>query len=169
MGYYAYYGGNVTFKEKLSEELIKAGQDEFETFHYDEVRNEVEICGHDKYYEDSVYNFLQLIEPYTKSGEIEYQGEDNSFWRFKFIRNKWDEESGHVYYESEVPQIKTNEDRLEFLGEIIDIFEDFLEEKGVMWENDERDECDDSAIFYGTEYAQVEDQLDSLMRGWNIL
>ena len=169
MGYYADYDGNITFKDKLPTELIKAGQDEFETFHYDEVRNEAEVCGHDKYYEDSVYDFLQLIEPYTKAGEIEYQGEDNCFWRFIFKGGKWDEENGSIYYETELPQIKTNEDRLEFLGEIIDIFEDFLEEKCISWENDERNGDEDAAIFYGTEYGYIQDQLELLMRGWNVM
>lgn len=33
----------------------------------------------------------------------------------------------------------TNSDKLEFIGQIIDIFEDFLDEKGVKIDNPDRD------------------------------
>ena len=51
------------------------------------------------------------------------------------------------------------EDRAEFVGQIIDIFEDFLEERGVMITNSEREESaeDNSAIIYGSDYGELSD------------
>ena len=61
-------------------------------------------------------------------------------------------------------------DKAEFLGQIIDIFEDFLEEKGVMFPNEERDQDpDNAAIIYGTDYGDLQDELTALMIGWDLM
>ena len=57
----------------------------------------------------------------------------------------------------------------EFLGRIIDIFEDFLEEKGVDIDNPEKEENDDAAIIYGSDYGILQDQLKDLMKAWRII
>ena len=61
-------------------------------------------------------------------------------------------------------------DKAEFLGQIIDIFEDFLEERGVMFPNDERDQDpDNAAIIYGADYGDLQDELTALMIGWDLM
>ena len=60
-------------------------------------------------------------------------------------------------------------DKAEFLGQIIDIFEDFLEERGVMLDNPEREEDDDAAIIYGTDYDELQSRLEELMVGWRLM
>lgn len=61
-------------------------------------------------------------------------------------------------------------DKLEFLGQIIDIFEDFLEERGVMFPNEERDQDpDNAAIIYGTDYGYLSEALEALMIGWDLM
>jgi len=62
-------------------------------------------------------------------------------------------------------------DKEEFLGEIIDIFEDFLDEKDVYVLNPEINEVDSdsNAIIYGGDYDWLRDQLESLMKDWKIL
>lgn len=64
-------------------------------------------------------------------------------------------------------------DRLEFIGQIIDIFEDFLDEKGVVIPNDERQErdFDDDIIvnIYGTDYGNLSDDLENMMMSWGVL
>jgi hypothetical protein len=57
---------------------------------------------------------------------------------------------------------------LEFIGQIIDIFEDFLEERGVTLPNDEREQDEDAAIIYGTDYSQLQTELIDTMRNWGI-
>lgn len=61
-------------------------------------------------------------------------------------------------------------DKAEFLGQIIDIFEDFLEEHGVMFPNEERaQDPDNAAIIYGTDYGYLSEELETLMIGWDLM
>lgn len=60
-------------------------------------------------------------------------------------------------------------EKAEFLGQIIDIFEDFLEERGVTLDNPEREEDDDAAVIYGTDYGELQSQLEDLMVGWRLM
>ena len=64
----------------------------------------------------------------------------------------------------------------EFIGQVIDTFEDFLEERGVTLNNPEIDEAvadgqdpDCCAIIYGTDYGDLQDDLEGLLRNWGIL
>lgn len=66
----------------------------------------------------------------------------------------------------------TNSDKLEFIGQIIDIFEDFLDEKGVKIDNPDRDmdaigdtSCSDTNI-YGYDYGCLSDRIESTMTNW---
>ena len=61
-----------------------------------------------------------------------------------------------------------NSNRLELLGQIIDVFEDFLEEKGIDILNPEKeeDDSDNLAILYGSDYDVLSDQIESLLRAW---
>ena len=55
----------------------------------------------------------------------------------------------------------------EMVGQIIDIFEDFLEEKGIEIPNEERKESgEDAAILYGTDYGNLENQINHLLQLW---
>lgn len=61
-------------------------------------------------------------------------------------------------------------DKAEFLGQIIDVFEDFLEERGIVLPNEERDQDpDNAAIIYGTDYGQLQDELAGMMVGWGLM
>ena len=57
----------------------------------------------------------------------------------------------------------------EFVGQIIDIFEDFLEEKGIAIPNPERDEDpDNEAIIYGSDYGTLQDKIEDTLRNWKL-
>lgn len=68
-------------------------------------------------------------------------------------------------------------DKTEFIGCIIDIFEDFLDEKGATLEPPEEidemelDELDDgtTANIYGSDYDSISDSLESLLRSWKVI
>ena len=63
-----------------------------------------------------------------------------------------------------------NKDVPEFIGQIIDIFEDFLEEKNISIENSEKSESEDNpAIIYVTDYGSLRESLTSMMEAWNII
>jgi len=63
----------------------------------------------------------------------------------------------------------TEKDRLEFIGQIIDIFEDFLEEKGIEIQNDEKEDSENPAIIYGTDYGGLSDYIENMMMSWGVL
>ena len=64
--------------------------------------------------------------------------------------------------------IKISEnDKAEFVGQIIDVFEDFLESKGIDIPNDEKDDDDNSAIIYGTDYGEIQTDLEELLQNWS--
>lgn len=60
-----------------------------------------------------------------------------------------------------------NVDKTEMLGCIIDIFEDWLEEKGITVDdipNKEREEDEDNpAIIYGNDYDLLTSQIESVL------
>ena len=65
-------------------------------------------------------------------------------------------------------------DKTEFIGCIIDIFEDFLDEKGATLEPpEESDEMEldggTNANIYGSDYDSISDSLESLLRGWKVI
>lgn len=61
------------------------------------------------------------------------------------------------------------EEQNELIGQIIDIFEDFLEDHNIDIPNEERDEdIDDPAIIYGSDYGQLQQELLELMKAWKI-
>ena len=65
-------------------------------------------------------------------------------------------------------------DKAELIGGIIDIFEDFLDKKGVTLESlEESDEIEldggTNANIYGTDYDSISDSLESLLRSWKVI
>lgn len=65
-------------------------------------------------------------------------------------------------------------DKTELIGGIIDIFEDFLDKKGVTLEPPKKSyemELDGSmnANIYGTDYDSISDSLESLLRNWKVI
>lgn len=60
-------------------------------------------------------------------------------------------------------------ERTEFIGQIIDIFEDFLEEKGIDIPNDEKAESEGPAIIYGTDYGELQSCLEGMMLNWSVI
>lgn len=60
-------------------------------------------------------------------------------------------------------------DKCELIGCIVDIFEDFLEEKGIKIPNEERDENNSEAIIYGMDYGILSEQIESTLRAWDLI
>lgn len=66
----------------------------------------------------------------------------------------------------------SSDEKAEFIGQLIDIFEDFLEEKGIDLPNEERDERDDpesAAIIYGTDYGILQSEIEETLKGWGVI
>lgn len=70
----------------------------------------------------------------------------------------------------------TPENQPEFIGQIIDIFEDFLTKKGVTLNNpeiqeaiDEGEDPKDLAIISGSDYSSLQDSLTAMLTEWHVL
>ena len=64
------------------------------------------------------------------------------------------------------------EDKPEFIGQIIDLFEDFLDEKGVIINNPERDDEEDAemaANIYGSDYGILSDGIEEILQRWELV
>ena len=55
----------------------------------------------------------------------------------------------------------------EFVGQIIDIFEDFLEMNNATLDNYEREQDPDAAIIYGTQYGDLYQDIEELLVHWS--
>lgn len=61
------------------------------------------------------------------------------------------------------------EDVPEFIGQCIDIFEDFLDSKGVLIENEDNDYSESHANIYGTDYGDLSDELRGFFQAWGVI
>ena len=71
----------------------------------------------------------------------------------------------------EIGQIVDDSTKAEFIGQIIDIFEDFLEEKNIDIPNPEKEEDEnltDAAIIFGSDYGELSDRIEFMMKNWKI-
>lgn len=57
----------------------------------------------------------------------------------------------------------------ELIGQVIDIFEDFLEEKHVAISNPDREGDPDAAILYGDDYDRLSGQIGQTLVNWDIV
>lgn len=64
----------------------------------------------------------------------------------------------------------------EFVGQIIDAFEDFLAERNIILQNDEIDDAiadgadaDEVAIIYGTDYGQLQSTIEEILNRWSLI
>ena len=67
-----------------------------------------------------------------------------------------------------------NSEKEEFIGQIIDTFEDFLDEKGIIIPNKERDsdediEPEEHANIFGKDYDILHSELSNVLSRWNII
>lgn len=110
-------------------------------------------------------NYQDII--ITRFGQNDY-----SAW---FTDNPYNEISGYSVRGSlldiieevrdEVParKITDNTERLETIGTFIDIFEDFLEAKGIDIPNEDKEQDENAAIIYGMDYAMLSDKIEQLL------
>ena len=154
MGYYASYEGHMRFNKTPDDNVLNILTDCFGNHDYDADGLGISVYGDDKYYEDYILEKLHQLEPMLASGEIAYHGEDDTYWRFILKNGAWKEESGTIYYASETPSRIAIKDIPEFLGQIIDIFDDALNKK--------------KPVFQTEKYSEVEKGLNYLMKRWNV-
>lgn len=67
--------------------------------------------------------------------------------------------------QDEVParKIKDRSERLKTLSLFIELFEDFLDRRGISVPNDEKEQDPDASTIYGTDYGELESNLEDLL------
>ena len=62
-----------------------------------------------------------------------------------------------------------NSERLETICDFIEVFEEFLDEKGIVIPNDEKEQDPDASNIYGTDYGILSDMLEPLLIRYGVL
>ena len=111
----------------------------------------------------------EFLKSYSYLTEEEYDLTD------KTVKNMTTKEYvQHFMPHGRLAPIATQLDKDELIGQIIDTFEDFLDDHHVVIENPERDfnaELDEenSANIYGSDYDELSTKLEKTLKGWHIL
>lgn len=151
MGYYATWDGYIKTTKVPSEEVLNEIDNCFGDYSFEDKKC-ISVYGTAKYYEEDVLGCLESIESITEEGEIQFTGEDTTHWRWIFKDGAWKEESGNVYFDSDVFDMSQKD---EFLGRIIDVIQDCID-------NPQGD------IIKGDWYDKISDELDSIMKAWKV-
>ena len=113
MGYYADCSGTIKFGRTLSrEEMLEAYnilENAFEFIEFDknaQNNKQNSVCDvhvYDKYYEDTYYEtFTTLMTSFPVAEcNVEFAGEDYTFWRYRIVDGALVVEDGRVIYESD--------------------------------------------------------------------
>jgi len=106
MGYYASGSGYIEFRQDITdedfEEISSVLNNSPIKNYFD--RNCADVNQDGNYFEEDWEELLEELTPFAKSGEINFCGEDDCFWRFIFRNGKFVDENGSVIYESEDKQ-----------------------------------------------------------------
>ncbi len=63
----------------------------------------------------------------------------------------------------------THAERMELIGQLVDVFEDFLGAKGITIDNEEKDQDEYAANIYGGDYDYVASGLEQTLINWQLL
>lgn len=63
----------------------------------------------------------------------------------------------------------TGSERLELLCAIIEAFEEFLDEKGIVIENEEKKQSPDPSNIYGEDYFILESRIGNILEDWDLI
>lgn len=166
MGYYASGSGMVVLKNDLkipAEIIAELGRE------FSEVADAPDgdlylTLEFTKYHDDDVGVALQKLAPFVSSGDVEFIGDDNNRWRFHFWNGKVRYQEGRTVYEDASADYRRS-DRQELIGQIIDVFEDWLHDKGLTADdipNDDRED-DSDALIYGCDYGTLEGRIEEVL------
>jgi len=62
-----------------------------------------------------------------------------------------------------------SDERLEIIAPIIEIFEDFLDDKGIVIENDEKEQSESPSNIYGTDWGNLCDRIEAYLINLGVL
>ncbi len=92
---------------------------------------------------------------------LEWMGGDSR----KIFANEYIDDR-NAWYPQIISEQMSQSDRMELLGGLIDVVEDWLEEKGITANdipNEEREDTEDAAIIYGSDYDYLADRFATVV------
>ena len=169
MGYYAHMDGIVRPTNDEAKEAILRFLSDQEYFEFLDVSDKnsepkIQIWQYEKYWEDEYYEFFDKTRGLIDNGLIECVGEDGEMWCFeKRTRgDEWTERNGWVVYD--------HGSNAELVAQIIEVFEDFLDDRGIVLHNEEKtDSGDNAANIYGTDYGEIQSGIEFVLENWGLL
>ncbi len=175
MGYYVSVDGTIyPVNDEAAEEILRFlnEQEYFEVYRDDYIhspyggtgKRAIHIWQREKYWEDEYYKLFDKTRGLIDSGLIECVGEDGEMWCFeKRTRgDEWTERNGRVVYD--------HGSNAELVAQIIEVFEDFLDDRGIVLHNDEKaDSGDNVANIYGTDYGEIQSGIEFVLESWGLL
>ena len=176
MSWYASGYGEIVPKDgSFSDELLKE-LDEMQEF---EIHSRIDRDGKTRwsisydgnFHSDYAEEYLTRLAPFVESGDIEMSGEDETYWKYIFTDGTWGEVAGRITYDDEryQPRCLENGKKLEFLNDIITVFENFLEDKGIVIDNPDKEQSENPSNIYGVDYGDMESEIECVLRRWKVL
>ena len=103
-----------------------------------------------------------------EEGEVTCVGEDDAHWKFEYSGGRFYEMQGEIVYG---PLVTVQPDKqLEFTAHLIDAFEGFLEWKGIVIPNEEKEDSGpDASNIYGTDFSVLQTGLERVLRDWKVI
>lgn len=56
----------------------------------------------------------------------------------------------------------------DFAAQTIEIFENFLDDRNIILNNDEKDEDENAANIYGSDYGELQTEIEGLLDAWGV-
>lgn len=170
MGYYASAGGDIMLKKPLTENDLERAIDilsEWYEVHSNDARTDLDLYYDGKYYGDvldCLNEFTNEFSNVIQEATIYFSGEDDECWKFIYnpLKLCFEEIGSRVIYDDEA-FIENKNKCSEFIGQIIDTFEDFLEERGVCFSSNS------PVSIHGYNYDSLKYDLEDMMRNWRII
>ena len=151
-----------TERERIIEDIIMTDpccscDDDYQHFTLEEC--EVQLTEARKYNND--FNPEDRVPDDMTAAEVKETWDRivNEYWRKKKAEE----------VPQAVPQEGPHERNMGVICQFIEVFEDFLDEKGIVIPNDEKDEDPDASNIYGTDYGNLSDSIEELLRTYNVL
>lgn len=183
MGYYARGCGQIEIRKEMKVSFDrKTLSDNFhEVIMTADGTYHVEFF-YENYYDDEFTNEMRKLAPYIEFGDVEFIGDDDSRWRFHFYKGTMEYQVGRTIFEASDRNIR-HSNRLELLGCMADIVDDWLEErlkeKGLIPEDiqcedrahaiEDGEDPEGLAITYGEDYDRLTEAWEDTLINYGLL
>ena len=92
---------DTTIPDKVEEAFLYVNQRYDMDCEVSENRTVIEAYGNERYSTSATEKLLELlteIAPIQEGSEIDFCGEDRTYWRFVFENGRWKEQDGEIIY-----------------------------------------------------------------------